>query len=336
MSATAAASLPPPPPGHELRAEEMTASHPLPAWLCSLVLHATVLVTLAFLVRFTPRGASPEPARPGGIVLVSESQGKREYFDGGAAARAAKSAAATSHNVAGALPGPGELSPDALAALPSPGGSSGLADSLASGLPGAGQFTQGSGRSATGISGERTRTSVFGIMGEGSKFLYVFDRSGSMEGYGGRPLAAAKAELIASLKQLDRIHQFQIIFYNEQPRAFSPRGGEPRMVYGDPGTKDLAERFVRGILADGGTRHLEALQSALRLGPDVVFFLTDADEPQLTPGDLQKIRQMNRGAAIHAIEFGYGPPRGGDNFLVRLARENGGQHAYVDISKLPH
>ena len=54
-------------------------------------------------------------------------------------------------------------------------------------------------------------TSVFGAAGKGFKFVYVFDRSGSMGAYGGAPLAAAKAQLIKSLEDLSQTHQFQIL-----------------------------------------------------------------------------------------------------------------------------
>ena len=71
--------------------------------------------------------------------------------------------------------------------------------------------------------------------------------------------------------------------------------------------------------------------------PDVIFFLTDAAEPQLSSSQLEKIRQKNNrvGATIHAIEFGAGPNQGGVNFLMRLAGQNGGSHVYVDVTGLP-
>ena len=87
--------------------------------------------------------------------------------------------------------------------------------------------------------GGYARTGVFGVIGEGHKFVYVFDRSGSMDGHGGAPLAAAKAELIASLKDLGQMHQFQIIFYNEQPRIFSPTG-----VAGPAGVRHRSEQIA--------------------------------------------------------------------------------------------
>jgi hypothetical protein len=184
------------------------------------------------------------------------------------------------------------------------------------------------------VRGGMARTGVFGVEGEGHKFVYVFDRSGSMDGHGGAPLVAAKSELVASLNDLGQTHQFQIIFYNEQPRIFNPAGRAGRLVFGTEQNKNLARRFVGSITASGATRHLEALEMALGLGPDVIFFLTDADEPRMSAADLARIAQRNRGTSINAIEFGYGARRESDNFLVALARQNGGKHVYIDVSQL--
>ena len=73
-------------------------------------------------------------------------------------------------------------------------------------------------------------TKIFGIEARGTKFVYVFDRSASMSDHGGKPLRAAKAELLASLNNLDEHNQFYIIFYNEEPRMFKParrKGSSP-------------------------------------------------------------------------------------------------------------
>ena len=185
------------------------------------------------------------------------------------------------------------------------------------------------------VRGGQARTGVFGAVGEGNKFVYVFDRSGSMDGHGGSPLAAAKSELLASLAHLGRTHQFQIIFYNDKPRVFNPSGVVGRLVFGTEQNKYLAQRFIGSITADGATRHEEALEMALRMQPDVIFFLTDADQPQLSAKQLADLARMNHGSAIHSIEFGYGSQSDSDNFLVKLAQQNGGKHVYVDISQLP-
>jgi hypothetical protein len=185
------------------------------------------------------------------------------------------------------------------------------------------------------VRGGTARTSVFGAVGEGRKFAYVFDRSGSMDGHGGAPLRAAKAELIASLNDLKSTHQFQILFYNEHPRVFNPTGVQGKLVFGTDQNKILAQKFVGSITADGATRHEEALETALKMVPDVIFFLTDADEPRMTSAQLARVARLNRGTVIHAIEFGYGPQADPDDFLVKLARQNGGSHVYVDVADLP-
>ncbi len=216
-----------------------------------------------------------------------------------------------------------------------PASATGVGSGAADGGVGSARGLTGEPQGSTRMRGGYARTGVFGVVGEGYKFVYVFDRSGSMDGHGGAPLSAAKAQLIASLKDLGQTHQFQIIFYNDHPRVFNPTGVLGRLVFGTDQNKALAQRFVGSITADGATRHEEALEMALRLVPDVIFFLTDADEPRLSTQQLAHLAQRNKGTSINTIEFGYGPQSDSDNFLVKLARQNGGKHAYVDVSQLP-
>jgi hypothetical protein len=307
-------------------ADEMVSQHPAAAWFLSLCLHSAVFLALAWSLQFVPRGVALDPDRTVGVVLVHQQEGRREYVDGPSESEQVPAPAAGLESV---LPSPQDIPVDLSDMLPGPRDMplSGLADLTdATSLPSRG--------ARRGGDQSGTSTEVFGVPGHGSKFVYVFDRSGSMDGYGGRPLRAAKTELLSSLQDLDRVHQFQIIFYNEEPRVFQSGTGHPQMVFGDERGKERAAEFVKTITATGGTRHEKALELALRMNPDVIFFLTDADEPQLTAEELDRIRRWNRGTAIHAIEFGFGPRRNRDNFLTRLAARNGGRHAYVDMSSL--
>ena len=179
----------------------------------------------------------------------------------------------------------------------------------------------------------KARTSLFGIVGEGYKFVYVFDRSGSMGGSGRNALRAVKAEFLASLDSLDTVHQFQIVFYNEKPVLFNPSGTPGRLAFANEQNKDRARRFIETIVPDGGTEHEDALRLAIKMRPDVIYFLTDADEPQLSRRQLNSIQRLAAGITIHAIEFGPGLKPAGKSFLAVLAEENGGQYTYVDISK---
>lgn len=317
--------------------DEMVARRPVPAWLMSVVLHAAVLLVFGLTIRVaTPSGADVEPDRTGGIVLVKRFEGQREYFDGGdeAAARQASPDAAAQANAAAMLPSAAELPFDLNGVLPPSGTLVGAGD-VGGVLPDAGDLTVGAGPSRQ--IGGAAQTEVFGVQGVGHEFVYVFDRSGSMSGFGGRPLRAAKRELIASLQDLGKLHQFQIIFYNQTPKIFNPTGGTPQLFWGSQPNKGMAEQFVKGIVADGSTRHMFALSMALKMRPDVLFFLTDAEDPQMTEDELAQVGRLNPGreTVINAIQFGFGPYDGEDNFLKRLARENRGQWAYQDISKLP-
>jgi hypothetical protein len=179
----------------------------------------------------------------------------------------------------------------------------------------------------------RARTSMFGTTGVGHKFVYVFDRSASMGGSGQRALKAVKAELIESLKNLDTVHQFQIIFYNEKPVIFNPSGMPGRLAFATQANKDRAVRFIESITASGNTRHDEALRLAIRLRPDVIFFLTDGDDPKLSRRELDQIGRIANGITINTIEFGPGPQPEGKSFLATLAGENDGQYVYVDLPK---
>jgi Mg-chelatase subunit ChlD len=72
---------------------------------------------------------------------------------------------------------------------------------------------------------------------------------------------------------------------------------------------------------------------AIGMRPDVIFFLTDADDP-MSASELAEIARLNRRAraTICTIHFGRGP-RQRENFLVDLANQSGGQYVYVDTTK---
>lgn len=182
--------------------------------------------------------------------------------------------------------------------------------------------------------GRRTQTAIFGVPGEGTKFVYVFDRSASTGGPQYNTLAAAKAQLIQSLEGLQSVHQFQIIFYNQTPTVFTPGGRSWGLCAATPQNKLLARRFIGSITPDGSTSHLEALRLAIGLRPDVIFFLTDGDEPRLSAEDLEAIRLAAGAISINTIEFGAGPPPAVDDFLMLLARQNRGAFGYIDVSRL--
>jgi uncharacterized protein YegL len=172
---------------------------------------------------------------------------------------------------------------------------------------------------------------MFGAEGKGRKFMYVFDRSGSMEG---APLRAAKAELIRSLEALGDLHQFNILFYSGDYRLW--RSGK-RLVFATPTEKNNAVQFIESVTAEGGTRHFEPLLEAIAHHPDVIFFLTDGEaQDDLTAVQLRSIERANStGTKINVIQFGSGgltdPP---SRSLQQLAEQNDGQYHYTNVKAL--
>ena len=316
-------------------AEDAARRRTVPAWLMSFCLHLTILT---FAVLVFPRGQGgirSEPERSGGIALVQREGDERRYVhERSDAGESAPPQASPPQNIAAALPSEGELPVDVNSLLPGGAAAAFSPADLGGVLPSADDLLGGVDLDVS--VGGAARTGVFGVVGTGSKFVYVFDRSGSMDGYGGRPLAAAKAELTKSLADLGRVHQFQVIFYNERPAVFHHPGEPPEMIWADEKGKSEVAAFISGILAAGGTRHLEPLKMAITMRPDVIFFLTDADEPRLSERELAELDRLNRnvGASINTIEFGYGDAQGRDNFLVELARRHNGQYVYVNVSQL--
>lgn len=305
----------------------------LPAWLASAIIHGGLFMLFAIAWRHIApkRIEQGEPDRKAGIAVVEVQGEERRYWHATAASTPTDQATSTQTVTAESALIEANSS---LVSLPD-AGQIGPGPTGGTGLPGATSLT-GLGQPARGLGGQG-QTSVFGAEGRGSKFVYVFDRSGSMNGFNGRPLAAAKQQLLESLAKLEHNHQFQIIFYNERAEVFNPLSPQPpRLLFADEQGKRLAERFVQGISATGGSHHYDALRLAMQMQPDVVFLLTDGQENTPTAKQLEGIlRQASRaGTTIHCIEFGVGPPVARAPFLRYLASQTGGQYVYVDVTKL--
>jgi hypothetical protein len=180
----------------------------------------------------------------------------------------------------------------------------------------------------------QVRTKLFGIPAEGAKFVYVMDRSASMSEPKNLPLNAAKHELQQSLQPLGRVHQFYLVFYNQEPRIFQPAGDAGKLLFGTDQNKEAANRFINAIAAEGGTEHYAALTLALKMRPDVIFFLTDGDAADdLTADQLESLEKQNSGQSqIHVVQFASGQPTG--ERIKKLAQQNRGEFKEIDVREL--
>ena len=76
-----------------------------------------------------------------------------------------------------------------------------------------------------------------------------------------------------------------------------------------------------------------ALREALKLKPEVIFFLTDAD--LISNSDVDEILTEVGPTRIQAVEFGFGMSLGQRTPLGRLATTTGGTYRYIDVSNFP-
>ncbi|HEY7329937.1 MAG TPA: hypothetical protein VH592_20040 [Gemmataceae bacterium] len=158
--------------------------------------------------------------------------------------------------------------------------------------------------------------------------VYVIDRSVSM-GIG-RKLDFARQKLIASLRRLPPSMRFQVIDYNDFAESLIV-DGQRDLLPAEPATVERAISLLQTLDAAGSTNHLAALRRGLDLHPDVIFFLTDADD--LKPEVIAAITQRNQRSVIHTIELTRLAHAAGP--LAKLALDNHGTYRPVAFGDPP-
>ncbi len=347
----------------------------VPGWLLSLVMHAVMFVTLVSLTQWPScrgdysgeggtgfreiglRAREDGDGQEGGPGTAPGELGNGDETPAGPVEAVAASPLSVPGQVAPPtisdsppvplnLPGLGASPPVIGPGGPPPlsglGGADSARGSAQSSKASGGTGTPGS-RGGGGVGGGQGLgsgpTKMFGINDAGKKFVYVIDRSFSMEEH--NAFRAAKAELLTSLSPLTEIQQFQVIFYNNEPLTLTTRDGRSPMFRGTDAQRLQVSEQIGSISPDGGTRHMPAILEALKYNPDVIFLLTDGAEPPLSRADLESLKTRNRlGTRIHCIEFGIGPQattadgQPVPNFLMKLAAMNGGQYTYRNVKTL--
>jgi hypothetical protein len=180
----------------------------------------------------------------------------------------------------------------------------------------------GNGNGTGGSGWPGASTSFFAVDARGTRVVYVIDRSISM-GLSGA-LSTVKRELMESIGRLPADAYFQVILYNRSAQALIIEG-KAGLIAATPQNKQALARQLELLEAEGGTDHLPALSLALSYEPDVIYFLTDADD--LRPDQVRLMTQMNRGrAVIHTIELTTAHLLQTDMPLHALARANRGTY----------
>jgi hypothetical protein len=136
---------------------------------------------------------------------------------------------------------------------------------------------------------------LFDLKSHGRSFVIVLDTSAAM-GEGGEksPLHAAKKELRTGLHQLSgRGNTFQLISYDREPRPLI--GGKDSLIAAN--SRSVADalqkiellRPANASQTGGYRRHLDALQQAVKLKPDVIYWLTHGQDSPLSAAGLNSL-----------------------------------------------
>lgn len=164
----------------------------------------------------------------------------------------------------------------------------------------------------------------FGQQPPGRSFVYVVDASLSMnhphESEARTRFRRVQLELLRSIGNMTPDMRFFVIYFQDVPLPMPARSLQPAWP-------DIQQRMLQWAVqfrAGGNTDPREALQMALRLQPDVIYFLTDGSFDARTVRDLKKLSQ--RRVAIHT--FAMGNPAGAP-LLKAIAEANGGTYHFV-------
>jgi hypothetical protein len=219
------------------------------------------------------------------------------------------------------LPSPEILDgPSAAGEAPAPGDIGNLSESM-TGAGGDIGDSVGAGDTGAGSGGA---AKFFGVEAVGTRFAYIVDISGSMQGPKMREL---KVELIESIGSLIEHMQFYVVPFSTES---SPLGGRSRWTRSDEHGKEWAKDRTNEMNAFGGTNPLPAFQLVFDITPrpDAIYFMTDGLFDAEVASEVAKMNKRGKRVAVHTIGFDMQDPAA-EKLLKRIAEESGGRYSPV-------
>ncbi|MCC7420097.1 MAG: VWA domain-containing protein [Planctomycetaceae bacterium] len=163
----------------------------------------------------------------------------------------------------------------------------------------------GAGGSGTGTgtgNGSGAGTGFFGSKAIGQSVVFVVDGSRSMNRSHASPsktrFKRLKLEIVKTVLAMPAESSFYIIFFNDDVNPMPATG----MQAASDANKQRYLTWLAETTADRDTDPRRALQMALRMRPEVIYFLTDGDFEGKISRDLVKLSQ--RQTEIHTFAFG--------------------------------
>ena len=210
-----------------------------------------------------------------------------------------------------------------------------------------GTLGQGSGgwQGGGGSDGSAGGSEYFGTVAYGNRFVYILDKSISMnDNNAGQPapdsrFARARYELLRSIDKLAPYQSFYVILFSTTTRRmFDDESLAPVTIPATVENKQRLREWLEAAHVGGGTDPREALFLAVSIAPDAIFFLSDGDfnrvsgrkKHRLFAGDPEAedlVRRINRTyTPIHT--FAYEDPSS-KRRMENLAQLSGGEYKYI-------
>jgi len=173
--------------------------------------------------------------------------------------------------------------------------------------------------------GDGNGGTFFGLTAEGRRVVYVVDASRSMNHPHPGPMKTrfgrVKLELVKSIGAMAPEQEFFIVYFNDQAWPMPATS----MKLAVPSARQRYLRWAVEAKASGTTDPEQALLIALRLNPDVIYFLTDG---AFHPTVVDHVRAANNRerVTIHTIGFG---DDGGEVLLKEIAFQNWGTYQFI-------
>ena len=286
------------------------------SFLLSAVFHLTALVLLALLMMQSDKGWSDLQ------LFAQMNDGVDAPLGGGEALDESLGRFQVEPQEAALAAGPITIFDSATALVSNTAAVESPLDAMATGGLEGSSIGDGSGGSLAGGGGDGNGgAEFFGIGGKGGSFVYVVDLSGSMNEDG--KWERARAELMRSIEHLTQDQQYYIIFYND---GWYPMASD-KPILATTKAIDRTRRWVHRLWPGGGTFPLEALEHALALEPDAVYFLSDG---RFDPAVIEMLRVQNPSSSgqipIHTIAFVNQETIG---IMQQIARQSGGKFRFV-------
>lgn len=222
-----------------------------------------------------------------------------------------------------------DVSPDALDAnLPSVESAVGAAiGDIADQMSGAGGDIGGvSGLGESGAGGGAAK--FFGVEATGTRFAYIVDVSGSMQG---PKLGAMKIELIESIDALLEHMQFFVSPFSSDAMLI---GDKEKWTIASDNGKKWARGLIMELPSYGGTVPLPSFQKAfdLKPRPDAIYFMTDGQFAEDVAPLVANMNKRGKRVPIHCIAFDI-QDQAVEVMMKKIAAESGGEFTSVPLTR---